>query len=88
MDEIAENCTRAAIFSEGKILAVGEPKQLFKDRQITDKAGLDIPFTARVLECLRDYGVQISCNVTLDDLAENIAKLAGKNNAVNGDNNI
>ena len=84
MDEIAENCTRAAIFSEGKILAVGEPKQLFKDRQITDKAGLDIPFTARVLECLRDYGVQISCNVTLDDLAENIAKLAGKNNAANG----
>ena len=84
MDEIAENCTRAAIFSEGKILAVGEPKQLFKNREITDKAGLEVPFTARVLECLRDYGVQISCDMTLKNLTENIVKLAGKKDDING----
>ena len=81
MDEIAENCTRAAIFSDGKILAVGEPKNLFKTREITDRAGLDVPFTARVLECLRDYGMQISCDMTLANLTENILKIAGRGGA-------
>lgn len=67
MDEIAENCTLAAIFENGKILATDLPKKLFSTREITDCAGLDIPFTAKVTECLRGFGVEIDSDLTIED---------------------
>lgn len=77
MDEIAENCTSAAIFSEGKILACDTPKTLFSTKEITDFAGLDIPFTAKVTNCLRDSGVEIDSDFTTTDFMGKILNLAG-----------
>ncbi len=67
MDEIAQNCTRAAIFAEGKTVAVGSPAQLFKSTAEMRALGLDVPFTAKVVEALRKKGVEISCDYTLED---------------------
>lgn len=67
MDEIAENCTGAAVFFEGKILAAGTPKQLFSNVQLLQSAGLDIPFTAKTVLALREYGCDIDCDFTLTD---------------------
>jgi energy-coupling factor transport system ATP-binding protein len=66
MDEISQNCNRAAVFSDGKIVAVGEPKALFESGE-TKKAGLDVPFTQKVLQRLRELGVQLECDLTSDD---------------------
>ena len=77
MDEIAENCTSAAIFSEGKILACATPKTLFSTREITDFAGLDIPFTAKVANCLRVSGVEIDSDFTTADFIGKVLDLAG-----------
>ena len=74
MDEIAENCTGAAIFSEGKIVACGTPEKLFSDRVVTDKAGLDIPFIAKLVEALKEKGVQVDCNLTTADFLDKIEK--------------
>ncbi len=76
MDEIAENCSLAAIFSEGKILACGTPKTLFSTREITDCAGLDVPFTAKVIERLRANGVEIDSDFTTADFMKKILSLA------------
>ncbi len=70
MDEIAENCTRAAIFSEGKTVGVGTPKALFQDAEKLKTLGLDIPFVAKLTAGLREKGVEIDCEYTLRDFAE------------------
>ncbi len=67
MDEIAENCTSAVIFYEGKVLAAGAPKQLFADGRYTDEAGLDVPFTAKLIQALKEKGVEIDCDLSVAD---------------------
>ncbi len=74
MDEIAENCTRAAIFTDGKILSCGTPKELFDNAEITQKAGLDLPFTAKLVAALREKGVTIDCNLTSADFLAQVKK--------------
>ncbi len=75
MDEIAENCTRAAVFSEGKILAAASPKRLFETRAATE-AGLDVPFTAKLVEALREKNVYVDCDMTTDSFVKNTLELA------------
>ena len=66
MDEIAENCTRAAIFSGGKVLAENEVEKLFSSREITQSAGLDIPFVAKLALALEERKKKLSCACTMD----------------------
>ena len=75
MDEIAENCTRAAVFSQGKILAVASPKRLFETNAATE-AGLDVPFTAKLVENLREKNVYIDCDMTADSFVQNTLEWA------------
>ncbi len=80
MDEIAENCTRAAIFSEGKTLSVGTPKEIFEDAEGLKKLGLDVPFIAKLLKELQEEGISIDCDYTMGDFAQKIlayAKMKG-----------
>lgn len=70
MDEIAENCTSAAIFSEGKILSVNAPKELFHDVKCIEAAGLSVPFIAKIVQRLAEKGVEIDCDYTLSDFVE------------------
>ncbi len=66
MDEIAENCTRAAIFSEGKVVRVGTPTELFSDVDEIETLGLDVSFTAKVKALLKKQGVEIGCEISSD----------------------
>ncbi len=67
MDEIAENCTKAAIFSEGKILGVAEPKDLFKRVKEIQEIGLDVPLTAKIVDSIKKHGIEIDCDYTEKD---------------------
>ncbi len=69
MDEIAENCNRAAIFSEGKIVAVDTPQALFSS-SVAENAGLDVPFTAKTAKRMHALGVEISTDYTMDDFIQ------------------
>ena len=75
MDEVAENCTRAAIFAEGKVLAQAAPQKLFSSEEITQKAGLDLPFTAKLIRLLKDKGIEISCSLTTEKFIEALTAL-------------
>lgn len=84
MEEVAENCTRAAIFSEGKIVAVDTPKGLFEKVEEMEALGLDVPFTARLAETLSKSGYHIDSNYTVDDFISKTLKFAaegGRKNA-------
>ncbi len=79
MDEIAENCNRAAIFSEGRTVAVGTPEELFHDGDELRALGLDIPFVAKLAQGLRERGVAIKCKyVTEDFVAKTLAYAKSK----------
>ncbi len=67
MDEIAQNCNRAAIFADGRTVAVGTPKELFSDMERARDLGLDVPFTARLVEALKGKGIEIDCDYTVED---------------------
>lgn len=67
MDEISENCTRAAVFSEGKVVAVDTPRELFKRGDYLTALGLDIPKTAKITNELKKYGIEIDSDFTVED---------------------
>ena len=76
MDEIAENCNRAAVFSEGKIFMSDTPKALFAQGEKLKALGLDIPFAAQLCESLRGHGVELDCDYTTVDCVQNILTYA------------
>ena len=74
MEEIAENCTRAAIFADGKVVSVDTPKGLFEKVTQMQALGLDVPFTARVCKALEQENVRIDCDYTVADFVEKTLK--------------
>lgn len=75
MDEISENCTRAAVFSEGSVRYVLPPRELFRKREELRALGLDIPLVARLCEGLERAGVKLDCDFTVDDFVDRLAAL-------------
>ena len=76
MDEIAQNCTRAAIFSEGKVLAAADPKTLFADEKALSEKGLDVPFTAKITTVLAKHNVLINSDLTMEDFVRKTIEYA------------
>lgn len=66
MDEISENCTRAAVFSEGRVKYVLPPGELFKHSEELLSLGLDVPLTAKIVSALKARGVEIDCDFTTE----------------------
>ncbi len=76
MDEIAENCNRAAVFSEGKVVCADLPQAIFKRREQLQSLGLDVPFTAHLIGELSRLGVEISCDYTMSDFVRKTLEFA------------
>jgi energy-coupling factor transport system ATP-binding protein len=95
MDEIAENCTHAAVFAGGKVIAAATPKEVFSNAELLQSVGLDLPFVAKTVKKLREEHVDISCDYTVDDFVyqtlqyvQNIkTKVAGTHSTPKGANN-
>ena len=75
MDEISENCTRAAVFSEGKVVMEGKPHELFSKGEQLVSLGLDVPVTAKICMLLKERGILIDTNFSTDDFVEKVLKL-------------
>lgn len=73
MDLVSENCTRAAVFSHGKILKTGTPREIFGDEDSVKKAGLDIPVTAYLTKRLRERGVDLENDLSVKDFTDKFA---------------
>ena len=78
MDEIAENCTRVAVFSEGEVKYVLPPKELFIHSEELLSLGLDVPLTAKVCLELKKLGIDVKCDFTTEDFLKQTLALAGK----------
>ncbi len=77
MDEISENCTRAAVFADGSVKAVLSPRELFCRTEELLALGLDIPLTARLCALLAREGVAVDCDFTTEDFCRAVLALFG-----------
>lgn len=59
MEAVAENCDKVALFSDGKILAVTSPRELFYDEALLAQAEMDIPVVVKVVKELAKRGVNL-----------------------------
>ncbi|MDE6691363.1 MAG: ATP-binding cassette domain-containing protein, partial [Clostridia bacterium] len=64
MDEIAENCTRACVVSDGRIFACDTPANLFKRAEELFALGLDIPTTAKIQREMSALGLDLQSDLT------------------------
>ena len=76
MDEIAENCNRAAVFSEGKVVLCDAPKKVFAQGETLKSLGLDVPFTATLMEELVALGIKIDCDYTMANFLQEMLSYA------------
>ena len=76
MDEIAENCNRVAVFSEGEVKYVLPPAKLFEKSEELEQLGLDVPLTAKLTRALKARGVEIKNDFTLEGFIQGVLKYA------------
>ncbi len=77
MDEISENCTRVAVFCDGRVKFVLPPKELFLKSEELLSLGLDVPLTAKLCTALKAEGIEIDCDFTEADFLEKVLALKG-----------
>ena len=76
MDEIAENCNRVAVFSEGEVKFVLPPAELFEKSEELTKLGLDVPLAAKLTFALRERGVDIHNDFTVEGFINSVLDYA------------
>ena len=76
MNVISENCTKAAIFSKGKIHAVGTPKEIFSNYENLIELSLDLPVTAYLEKKLSESGINVESDLTIDGFLSSVLKKA------------
>lgn len=86
MDDIMRHATRVAVLERGRLIRLGEPKEIFKETKLIREMGLDIPQSAQIAELLRKKGVAVPPEVVAEDeLVEFVLAAAGRNNGrING----
>lgn len=78
MDEISENCTRAAVFSGGTVVYSLPPAELFRRGKELQSYGLDIPLTAKLCAALEARGITIDCDYTTEDFIKKVLAQKGE----------
>ena len=73
MDDVAENCTEAAVFENGVITRKGDVRTLFSDGAYLKSVGLDVPLSVDLTEKLKARGVDVSCDGTEKDFVRQVA---------------
>lgn len=77
MDEVADNCTRACVISDGRVFACDAPRNIFARAEELTSLGLDIPLTAKIEDELEKYGIKIDSDCTVDDFSEKVIAAFG-----------
>jgi len=81
MDEVAENCTSAAVIADGEVVAVDSPYKLFSDGGKLTSLGLDVPLTSKICGQLKKHGITIECDCTVQSFADKVIEAYGGGNA-------
>lgn len=72
MDEVCENCTKIAVFEDGKIKTSGKPEEVFSS--FAPHFRLELPLAARIKNALAKVGCELDCKLDTEDLIDEIEK--------------
>lgn len=75
MDEVAENCTKAAVIAGGEVALCATPAKLFSESEKILSLGLDVPLTSKIAAELKKGGIQIDCDCTLEGFTDKIIEI-------------
>ena len=78
MEEVV-GCDKVFVMEGGKVTACGTPREIFENRTILDRAGLELPVAAKISQKLRDKGIDIGLTLTKKQLKEKLWTLLSKN---------
>ena len=74
MDECVD-ADRLIVLSNGSVAADGKPAEIFSDRALMEREGLDVPETTRLLHDLRAAGLSLpEENLDVEGCADQIAR--------------
>ena len=74
MDLVAENCSRAIILKKGKIALEGTPNEIFSHAEKIKELGLDLPVTAKLTNALKEKGIILNGELTVNGFVESLVK--------------
>ena len=74
----ALNSDYVIVMNQGKIYKAGKPSEVFSDTNGLLKIGLDIPFTYKIKEELRQYGIKVGEYKDIEGLVEALWQLNSK----------
>lgn len=72
MDNVAEHCSKIAIFDKGKLYKTATPAEIFTDVEELEKLGLDVPVTGYLCAQLAKKGINIDTDFTVRDFTKKI----------------
>ena len=75
MDEVCENCTRVAVFSQGEVIAEGTSEEVFSQGEKMRGLRLGVPLTEYLTERLAEKGVNLNCDLTENDFIRAVKEL-------------
>ena len=70
MDEVAQNCSRVAVFADGGVKYTLTPRELFSRFGDLEELGLELPAAAKVARLLHEKGIDIESDCTPDGFAD------------------
>lgn len=74
MDDVAEQCSKAAVFSDGKVIASGTPREIFSSVSLIEQANLDVPVTAWLQTSLSPVLGELDTDYTIGDFTDKLSK--------------
>ena len=79
MDDISTLATRLVVMSKGEMVLTGTPREVFRQQELMQSIGLDVPQAAQLAHALRDEGYDLPEDLfTLEELRDAILQLSGK----------
>ncbi|MBO4963175.1 MAG: energy-coupling factor transporter ATPase [Clostridia bacterium] len=74
MDEICQSCSRVIAFDNGKIALDGKPQEVFSKVEELKDLRLDIPLVSYLVQGLKEYGININCDLTSEGFIDSITR--------------
>ncbi|MCM1180680.1 MAG: energy-coupling factor transporter ATPase [Clostridium sp.] len=63
MEQVAEYADRVVVMNQGEIKKDGSPGKIFENREELNSMGLEVPFGVRILQDLKNVGVDVNTHV-------------------------
>lgn len=77
MDEVAENCNKVAVISNGEVFACDSPANLFARANELTALGLDVPLTTKISTRIAQNGIIIHSDCTVKDFSDKVIEVYG-----------